>query len=91
MFSGEGLANRQGTPQRHLNASQVQLPGHHQTIATVVARPDQDHNAIRSRSRRSSSQAAIASPTFSIKAATGIPLSNSLCSEARMDAASTSR
>ena len=45
MFSGEGLANRQGTPQRHLNASQVQLPGHHQTIATVVTRSHQDHNA----------------------------------------------
>jgi hypothetical protein len=42
-------------------------------------------------SRRASSQAAIASPTFSIKAATGIPLSNNLCSVAPIDAASTSK
>ena len=45
MLSGEGLTNRQGTPQRHLNASQVQLPGHHQTITTVVTGSHQDHNA----------------------------------------------
>ena len=46
MFSGEGLANRQGTPQRHLNASQVQLPSHNETIATVVTGPHQDNHAM---------------------------------------------
>ena len=46
MFSGEGLANRQGTPQRHLNASKVQLPSHNETIATVVTGPHQDNHAL---------------------------------------------